>query len=120
MRTPAWVRALLGRAVPSPVAGLGPHERAVLTNIWRHADRAGVAYLASEAIAAETGLTRWTVIRQLPRLEAVGALRIERGGGRSRTNTYHVAPEWIMALRLAQARNCAPGARKRAAGGAAP
>ncbi len=85
------------RAVLSPAATLGAHERLVLLCVWRHTNFDRETFLSAARIAAETGLTRWTVLRVVPRLEAAGAVNVARGGGRSRANLYRVLPEWVVA-----------------------
>jgi hypothetical protein len=107
------------RAVFSRAAGLGAHERLVLLCVWRHTNFDRETFLASATIAAETGLTRWTVLRVVERLRTAGALQIDRGGGRSRANLYHASREWV-AARLPAVKCASDGEIARNGDGNAP
>jgi hypothetical protein len=71
------------------IAGLARSELAVYLVIAGHIDgRDWSARPAIDTIAELAGMDPRTAQRNLARLEAKGLIRVARGGGRNKTNTY--------------------------------
>ncbi len=75
--------------------------RLVLISIANHASHDGdSAWPSIATIAAETGLSERQVQYAIPELEALGELRVERGGGRGNTHKFFLTKcqEWVQSL----------------------
>jgi len=68
---------------------LPPREKFVLVALADNADHAGSCYPSLETLAGKTSMSVRTVQRALRDLETLGALVVERHGGRSVEPVHH-------------------------------
>ena len=69
---------------------LPPREKFVLVALADNADHAGSCYPSLETLAGKTSMSVRTVQRALRDLETLGALVVERHGGRGRSSRYTI------------------------------
>src|SRR5262245_21853955 len=68
----------------------GGVDRLVLLTIANCVNRQGVAFPGVRYIAARAATTEPSVWRSVRRLEELGELRVDRGGGRGKSNCYRL------------------------------
>jgi len=85
------------RAALAPGTGLTSGATLVLVALWRHSNFDGATWVSTETLALECKVSKRSVIRDVKILRDAEAVTVDRGGGRKRTNLYHVNPSWIRA-----------------------
>lgn len=71
---------------------LGPIERLVMLSLADHCDDDGRCYPSIQRLCERTGLSERAVQSNISKLRDAGYIRVESGGGRSRSNMYFISP----------------------------
>jgi len=93
------VRAVLSAAFPK---GMDATARAVFLAIWTwfNPRKGSECYCPATSLAKMTGMSRWTVLKAIRRLESVNLITCRREKGQ--TTWYTINPVWMASVRTSQ------------------